>query len=514
MTVDACVYEACGITKLYPGTAALRDVTFRLRAGEVHALIGENGAGKSTLVKILAGIESPTSGTLRLDGRDVTFRSVREAAERGIGLIHQELQLFPDLSVTENLFVGRERVNAWGGIDTEGQIREARRVLSRLGQEIDPRTLLGTLPLGLQQIVEIARALVADTRVLMMDEPTSALTASEIRVLFAVIRDLASRGVAIVYISHHLHELIEIADRVTVLRDGAHVGEAATRDIDVPWIVERMTGRLAERHARTNTTSAGTVVLDVRNISLPAASGRTGLDDVSLQLRAGEVVGIYGLLGAGRTELFEGLMGVCPIATGEIALAGRRLNGLDVTDRVASGLAMIPEDRQATGLVQPLDVLGNMTLSHLPALASWGLIRPTAERREGAALVDRLRVKTAGLDTPVTALSGGNQQKVVIARGVMARPRVLLFDDPTRGVDVAAKAEILQTMRTLASEGMAVAFASSDLAEIFDAADRVVVMTRGRICGEMPVADATEDGLTALASSAPVTPSEVRAHVH
>ncbi|ODS52910.1 MAG: hypothetical protein ABS36_15745 [Acidobacteria bacterium SCN 69-37] len=515
MTDDACLYEATHITKAYPGTTALRDVTFRLRAGEVHALIGENGAGKSTLVKILAGVDVPTSGTLRLDGRDVAFRSVGEAAARGIGLIHQELQLFPDLSIAENLFVGRERVNRWGTIDTAGQMDEARRVLRRLGQDLDPRAMLGALPLGLQQIVEIGRALVAETRVLMMDEPTSALTTAEIRVLFAIIRDLAARGVAIVYISHHLHELIEIADRVTVLRDGVHVGEAATSTIDVPWIVERMTGRRADRRNRQQVAPGGDVVLDVRDLSVPAAPGRTGLDRVSLQVRAGEVVGIYGLLGAGRTELFEGLMGVCPVTGGEVRLSGRRLDGLDVSDRVACGLAMVPEDRQAAGLVQPLDILQNMALSSLPRLASWGLVRSSMEAAEGTALAQRLRVKAAGLETPVTALSGGNQQKVVIARSVMARPRVLLFDDPTRGVDVAAKAEILETMRSLAADGLGVAFASSDLAEILDGADRVLVMARGHISGEVPIADATEASLTALASaSALVAESDGAVHVH
>lgn len=504
-TTETFVFEARDVTKVFPGTTALADVTFRLRAGEVHGLIGENGAGKSTLVKILAGVDRPTRGTLTLDGREVRFTSVREAAARGIGLIHQELQLFPDLSVAENLFVGRERTTAWGAIDAAAHEREARAVLTRLGQQIDPRALVGSLPLGLQQIVEIARALVAETRVLMMDEPTSALTEGEIHVLFGAIRELAARGVAVVYISHHLHELLEIADRVSVLRDGAIVGEAMCRDIDLSWIVERMTGRRPEARAHVASAPPGPTVLDVRDLSLGAAPGRTALDRVSLQLRAGEVLGIYGLLGAGRTELFESLLGVHAGATGDVTLDGRRLTGWDVSRRVAAGLAMVPEDRQAAGLVQAFSVQQNMTLSHLPTLASSGVLGPEAERQASAPLADQLRVKSAGLDAPVTSLSGGNQQKVVIARGVMPRPRVLLFDDPTRGVDVAAKAEIVQTMRTLADQGLAVAFASSDLSEILDGADRVLVMARGRIRAEFTAADATEEGLAAAASVAPGT---------
>jgi erythritol transport system ATP-binding protein len=499
---EVCVFEARDVTKVFPGTTALRNVSVRLRAGDVHALIGENGAGKSTLVQILAGIEQPTAGTLLLEGHEVRFGSVREAAARGIGLIHQELQLFPDLSVAENLFVGRERSTAWGAIDTAAQERDARAVLARLGQPIDPRALVGSLPLGLQQIVEIARALVAETRILMMDEPTSALTPTEVNALFAVIRDLAARGVAIVYISHHLHELLAIADRVSVLRDGAVVGEAATREIDVPWIVERMAGHRPEIRTR-RTTTPGPTVLEVRDLSLGPAPGRTALDRVSLQLRAGEVLGVYGLLGSGRTELFESLLGIHAGATGEVTLDGHRLTGADVSRRVEAGLAMVPEDRQAAGLVSSFSVQQNMTLSSLAAFTSGGVLRPEAERQASAALVQALRVKTAGLDAPVTSLSGGNQQKVVIARGVMPRPRVLLLDDPTRGVDVAAKAEILGTMRMLAGQGMAVAFASSDLAEILDGADRVIVMARGRVNAEFSEAEATEPRLVAAASAEP-----------
>jgi erythritol transport system ATP-binding protein len=496
-------YEARDITKIYPGTVALKGVSFSARPGEVHALIGENGAGKSTLVRILAGVDQPTEGTLELDGSRVTFASVREAAAAGIGLIHQELALFPDLSVSENVFVGRERLTRWGGVDVAAQDREAAAALGPLGEAVSPRSLVGTLPLGLRQVVEIARALVADTRVLLMDEPTSALTTNEVDALFRVIRDLASHGVAIVYISHHLHELLTIADRVTVLRDGSVAGTSAVAAIDVAWIVERMTGRPpgAQRSARA--TAVGAAVLAARDLRLPLRPGRTALKDVSVELRRGEVLGVYGLLGAGRTELFETLVGLHDDAGGAVSIDGRVLDRCGAAERIEAGIAIVPEDRQASGLVQSLDVQQNMTLAHLASLTWHGVLDSAAERRECGALAGRLRLRTPSLKAPIAALSGGNQQKVVIARGVMPRPRVLLLDDPTRGVDVAAKAEILATMRSLAAEGMAIAFSSSDLAEIVEASDRVIVLARGRVRAEFSASEITEEKLTAAASSDP-----------
>jgi erythritol transport system ATP-binding protein len=509
------VYEARGITKVYPGTTALGGVSFSVRQGDVHALIGENGAGKSTLVRILAGIESPTAGTLELAGEPVTFGSVRDATAVGIGVIHQELQLFPDLSVAENLFVGRERVTRWGAVDRAAQERAAREVLARLGQDLDPRTLVGALPLGIRQIVEIARALTAGpagpglptepalhgTRVLLMDEPTSALAAGEVQALFRVIRDLTSHGVGIVYISHHLHELLTIADRVTVLRDGTVVGSAAVSEIDAPWIVERMTGRPPHVNRAAASGVSGPVALEARNLSLPPRPGRVALDGVSLQLRRGEVCGVYGLLGAGRTELFETLLGVHEDARGSVSLEGRSLDGCDASGRVAAGIALVPEDRQAAGLVQTMTVEHNVTLSHLDALVKNGAISAGLERRACEAIAATLHVKAPSLDAPVSALSGGNQQKVVISRAVLPKPCVLLLDDPTRGVDVAAKSEILMMLRTLATQGMAVAFASSDLAEITEYADRVIVMARGLVRGEFAAGDVTQAGLTAAASA-------------
>ena len=496
------VLEARRITKTFGGTTALRDVDVRLERGRVHALVGENGAGKSTLVKILAGVEVPTAGSLLVDGRQTTLRSTREAAARGITLIHQELQLFAELSVAENLFVGRERIGRWKLIDRAAQLRQARETLAVLGHPIDPRTLLGSWPLGVQQIVEIARALVHDTRVLLMDEPTSALSPAEVARLFGVIRDLAARGVSIVYISHRLREVLAVADTVTVLRDGRLVGSAPAASVDVPWIVERMTGRPASA-ARTAGAAAapGGEVLTVRQLGLAAAPGRAALHAVSFDLRAGEVVGIYGLMGAGRTELLESLLGVYPQATGSVELAGTRIDTWTIDRRVAAGLAVVPEDRQRAGLVPTLSVLQNMTLSSLDRLGRFGWVSRAREVEAGRQLSGDVLLKAPGLDAPVAALSGGNQQKVVIARALMGRPRVLLMDEPSRGVDVAARGDIIQCIRRLAGAGMGIVLTSSDLDEILAASTRVLVLSGGRLTAQFDADTATEADIAAAASA-------------
>jgi erythritol transport system ATP-binding protein len=493
------VLEARQVTKVFSGTVALAGVDFRLERGTVHALVGENGAGKSTLVKILAGIEQPSSGTVLLDGEPVRFGSAGDAAARGIGVIHQELQLFPDLTVVENLFVGRERRTRYGTIAASAEETATRAVLRKLGQSLPPRTRVGSLPLGQQQIVEIARALVHDARVLLMDEPSSALSASEIPTLFRVIRDLTSHGVAIVYISHRLDELLAIADQVTVLRDGRVVGGGTADRVDVRWIVKHMTGREEASGPRVSRAPAGRTILAVDDLRLPQKPGRSALRGVSFELRSGEVLGLYGLMGAGRTELLESLMGVHGDATGRVSVEERDLQELDVSERVASGLAMVPEDRQAAGLVPTMTVRENVTLSSLAHLARRGRVSPSAEREAIRPLVGELQIKTPGLDAPIGALSGGNQQKVVIARCMMSRPRVLLMDEPTRGVDVAAKLEILESIHRLAARGLAVVFATSELAEA-QHASRVLVMARGRVTADLAAAEATDERLTSAAS--------------
>lgn len=493
------ILEARHVSRQYPGTLALDDVTFGLRPGTVTALIGENGAGKSTLIKILAGIERPTTGSLLLDGQPVTFGSVRDADARGIGIIHQELNLCPNLSVSENIFLARELTRR-GTVDRRRQETQTRELLARLEHPIDPDTLVGNLPLGQQQIVEIAKALSRNIRVLMMDEPTSALSASEIAVLFRIIRELRSRGVAIVFISHRLQELIEISDHVSVLRDGRMVAESPSRGIDINWIVEKMTGRPAEQPQFAGPRETANQLLRLDSISLSAAGGRPLLRGVSFDLYAGEVLGIYGLMGSGRTELLECVMGLHPEASGSIHLESHSLDGLGTPARIAAGLAMVPEDRQSSGIVQTMTVRANMSLSSLGRYVRAAWLSPSAEDRSASEMSAELRIKSPGLGHSIACLSGGNQQKVVMAKCLLTRPRVLLLDEPTRGVDVGAKREIHAIVRRLADSGIGVILASSELDEIRATADRVAVLSRGKLTAILPSSQATAETLVAAAS--------------
>ncbi|MCC7175689.1 MAG: sugar ABC transporter ATP-binding protein [Bryobacterales bacterium] len=493
------VLEAREVSVQYPGTLALDSVSFRLHRGKVSALIGENGAGKSTLVGVLAGIVRPTRGRLRMDGVEVSLDSVRRADALGIGIIHQELNLCPNLSVAENIFLARE-LTRHGVLDKRGQQERARRLLARLEQPIDPTALVGDLPLGQQQIVEIAKALARNVRVLMMDEPTSALSAGEIAVLFRIIRDLAAHGVAVVYISHRLEELLEISDYVSVLRDGRMVAEAAAADVDARWLVEKMTGRPAGSEETAGAARSGPELLRVEGLSLTLPSGRPVLQGVSLSLHAGEILGVYGLMGAGRTELLECLMGLHPEVAGSVFLDSRRLGRLHTSARIAAGMAIVPEARQVDGLVPSISVLANMTLSGLAKFSRGAWLSPAAERTAAAQMVNGLRIKTAGLGLEIGSLSGGNQQKVIIARCLLTGPRVLLLDEPTRGVDVGAKREIHSIIRRLAEEGMGVILVSSELEEVRAAAHRIVVMSRGRVTAEFAASQATDSALAEAAS--------------
>jgi ABC-type sugar transport system ATPase subunit len=498
MTAHPIVLEARGVSKQYPGTLALDNVEFQLRRGQVAALIGENGAGKSTLIKILSGIEQPTSGRLFFDGREILMRSVRDADAHGIGIIHQELNLCPNLSVAENIFLARE-LTSRGIVDRTRQEERAGELMTLLGQDIDVSLPTGNLPLGQQQIVEIAKALERNVQVLMMDEPTSALSAAEIEVLFRVIRDLRTRGVAIVYISHRLSELLTVADSVSVLRDGRMVAEAPAADVDATWIVERMTGRPVGALRPHAAAQAGKELLRAESLTF-SASGRAPLRSVSLQVHEGEVLGIYGLMGAGRTELLESLMGLHPEVGGSVWLGPKVLDRCDTARRIRAGLAMVPEDRQAAGLVQSLSVLQNMTLSSLGEFVQSLWLSRVKEARGAGGMVTDLRIKTPGLDHNIGSLSGGNQQKVVIARCLLTSPRVLLMDEPTRGVDVGAKQEIHTLVQRLAASGMGIVYVSSELDEVRQVASRILVMCRGSVTGEFSAAEATSDALARAAS--------------
>ncbi|HKD04890.1 MAG TPA: sugar ABC transporter ATP-binding protein [Bryobacteraceae bacterium] len=493
------VLEARKITKIYPGTVALDDASIRIDRGRVRALIGENGAGKSTLVKILAGVEQPSAGTLRLDGTETVFASVRDATARGIGIIHQELNLCPNLSVSDNIFLGYELASR-GLLKERAQERRTRELLQLLDHPIDPNALVGELPLGQQQIVEIARALAHEVKVLMMDEPTSALSASEIGVLFRLIGDLKSRGVAIVYISHRLEELLKISDDITVLRDGRIAGEALSSDIDSRWIVDRMTGRSLPAAGTRSPSKSDRELLRAENLILYNETARPILNRVSFSLRAGEVLGIYGLMGAGRTELLESLMALRPGLSGGVWLNATRIDRLTASQRIESGIAMVPEDRQTGGLIPTLSVGANMTLASLPAQRSGVFLSREKEAAASDAMISRLRIKTPGIGASIQALSGGNQQKVVLAKCLLTSPQVLLLDEPTRGVDVSAKADIYSAVRQLASEGMGIIYVCSELEEVRSVSDRILVMSRGAVTGEFNAVSVSGEELTAAAS--------------
>ncbi|MGP4101414.1 sugar ABC transporter ATP-binding protein [Nonomuraea sp. KM90] len=474
------------VTKVYGGTHALRGVDFAVAPGRVTALFGENGAGKSTLMKILAGIEQPTTGHVELDGGPVRLASSRDAADLGIAIIHQELSLCPNLSITDNLFLARELRTPFGAVDRRAQRERALAVLRTLEEDLDPDTLVADLRLGQQQIVEIARALLQDTRVLIMDEPTSALTAPEVEVLFKVIRDLTARGVAVVYISHHLDEALDIADDVVVLRDGTLVATAEAAEVDLRWIVEQMVGRDQDTLFPDRESQAGEPVLDLRDLVVtdPGNPDRLAVGGVTLTLRAGEIVGVYGLMGSGRTELLEALAGRLSPASGQIVLAGEPLTRAGIRDRIQRGLVLVPEDRQRDGLVQTMTVGENLSLAGLYQYVRRLFVSAAREGEAVRRVIADITVKTSGAKAAIGSLSGGNQQKVVIGKALLTGPRVLLLDEPSRGVDVGAKADIFQLMAAQARRGLAVLFTTSEAEEALHIPDRLLVLARGAVVGE------------------------------
>jgi len=476
------IIETRGLSKHYPGTAALVDVDYKVRRGKVNVLIGENGAGKSTLMKLLAGAQSATSGEIRIDGQPVQITDVRSAEAHGVGIIFQELNLFPDLSVAQNIFAGNELTRA-GVIRSRDENEQAKRLLARLQIPINPRTRLGDLYVGQQQLVEIAKALSKHIKVLIMDEPTSALSRNEVEILFKIIRQLKQDGVTVIYISHRLEEIMAIGDCIAVLRNGRLVAEDDIANIDIPWIIEAMVGSSKKRFAFEQ-HPIGDEVLKVADLSLKRPNGIYAIDHVSFSVRAGEVVAIYGLMGAGRTELLESLLGAQPLALGAIELAGRAIDALPIPARIDAGIALVPEDRQKQGMVQLMSILENMTLSSLGKFANrlaFGALRRDAQVVAATDIVRRLAIKAASVDAPITSLSGGNMQKVVIGKALLTSPKVLLMDEPTRGIDVGAKEDVYSTISLLARAGIAVIYATSELDEAMAVSNRVFVMASGRL---------------------------------
>jgi erythritol transport system ATP-binding protein len=479
------ILAARNIAKTYGSTHALRGVNFDIHRGKVTTLFGENGAGKSTLMKILSGVVTPSSGFIELDGVRVAFASATEARERGISIIHQELSLAPNLSVRDNIFMGRE-LRTPTGVDFAEEARQTRALMEELEEEIDPMTLVEDLRLGQQQIVEIARALSIDSRILIMDEPTSALSATEVEVLFRVIRELTGRGVSIVYISHHLEEALQITDYAVVLRDGAITATAEARDIDLEWIVRNMVGENFDLGSPPAGYAFGDIALSVEDVSVADASGSDNsvVDHLSFDVRAGEIVCIYGLMGAGRTELLESVAGRVPMTGGRVVLKGEDISRLSIADRIGKGLVLVPEDRQRDGLVQTMSVGANLSLPSIGAFVRGMLLSRPKERAIVDESIRKVRIRTAGGGAPIGSLSGGNQQKVVIGKMLTTSPKVILLDEPSRGIDIGAKAEVFRLLSERAAEGLAVVFSTSEVAECLSIAHRIIVMHRGRISAQ------------------------------
>jgi ribose transport system ATP-binding protein len=490
-----CLLEVRGITKEFPGVRALRGVSLRVDRGEVLAVIGENGAGKSTLMKILAGVQRPDAGEVLVDGRPVTLGKVADALELGIALIHQELNLADNLDAAANIFLGREFRNG-PLLQRRKQHEAARKFLADVGLDIDPGTLVSTLPIGRQQLIEIAKALSVNARVLIMDEPTSSLSTRETENLFKVIRDLKQRGVSVVYISHRLGEVKELADRVTVLRDGENAGDLAREEISHDRMVRLMVGRELSQFYQHEPHTPGEAVLAVERLRTPAHPTK----ELSFQLRAGEIVGMAGLVGAGRTELLQTLFGVTPARGGTIHVGGHTCAPQSPREAIAAGLALVPEDRKQQGLILEMAVRHNLSLPSLERDQQRGFLNFAAEDRISGEMIGKLRVKTPHDRQLVQFLSGGNQQKIVLGKWLAMRPKVLLLDEPTRGIDVGAKSEIYGLMEQLAREGVAILFVSSDLEEVLGMSDRALVMHEGRITGELTREELSEEAIMQLAT--------------
>lgn len=494
--------EMQGISKTFPGVKALDRVDFELLAGEVHALVGENGAGKSTLMKILAGAETPDEGEIRLEGKTVQIQTPQQAIRLGIAMIFQEFNLAPHLSVMENLFLGHEP-RRFGWVQFRRMEQGAHALLKRVGLNLSPHARVGTLSVAQQQMVEIAKALSRNARLIIMDEPSATLTQHELQTLFDLIRQLQSEGIGVIYISHRLEEVFGIADRVTVLRDGRRIATAPVREVTRDQLIQWMVGRELEERTRPASTSpelhgsdrSAPPLLEVRNLSR-----RGVLRNVSFRLSRYEIVGLAGLVGSGRTELARALYGADPFDEGELLWEGRPIRIRSPQDAVRLGIGLLTEDRKAQGLVLPMNLRENLTLSKLQAVARAGFLRLSEERRVAEEYRHLLSIRTPSVEQAVRWLSGGNQQKVVIAKWLFSQCRLLIFDEPTRGVDVGAKREIHHLIRQLAAQGVGILLISSELPEVLALSDRILVMRAGRIEGELPAAEATQEKILRLAT--------------
>ncbi len=487
--------NATSISKSFAGVQALKSVSFELRAGEVHALLGENGAGKSTLIKVITGAVKADSGTLAVDGHEVAHNTPALARSLGIAAVYQQPALFPDLTVAENIAFALEGAALWRKVDWAARDRQARALLERTGADIAPQRTVRTLSMPEQQIVEIAKAIGARSKILILDEPTASLTEREVERLFRVIHTLRGEGAGIIYISHRLDEVSAIADRVTILRDGHSITTRDLCDVDRAELIRLMVGRDIHAIFPKREVPIGEIALDVRNLECRAA----GLRNITFAVRRGEILGIAGLVGSGRTELAETLFGLTPMDAGEILLHGRAARISSPADAIRERLGYLPEDRRQHGVVLEMPVAANISLAKLDAVSRHGMIDHAAERTLARRFVERLRIKTHSLYAETGSLSGGNQQKVAVARWLAINPEVLILDEPTQGVDIGSKSEIHEMMVNLAEQGMAIVMISSELPEILGMSDRIAVMHGGTMTGILTRAEATQENILAMA---------------
>jgi rhamnose transport system ATP-binding protein len=492
---ESLLLRAVNITKSYAGVQALKGASFELRGGEVHALVGENGAGKSTLIRIITGAVQADGGQIELNGQAIMHNSPRLAKSLGIAAIYQQPALFPDLTVAENIAIGLERTGLWGRVNWKERGRRAAELLDQVGAKFDYQTRAGDLSMPQQQLVEIARALGADARALIMDEPTASLAETDAQNLFGVIERLRSRGVGIIYISHRLDELPIIADRVTVLRDGCTVDTRRMSEVSLQELIHLMVGRELATIFPKQTVELGEVVVELRHLGCTIA----GISDINLSVRAGEIVGLAGLVGAGRTELARTIFGLTPADKGEILLRGDTVNIKDPAQAVAHGIAYLPEDRRHHGVIPEMAVSANITLASLGRLSRFGAMSFSREKEIAADYTRRLGIKTPAIFAPVETLSGGNQQKVALSRWLVTNPSVLILDEPTQGIDVGAKSEIHALMSDLAARRVAILMISSELPEILGMSDRIAVMHSGTIVEILDRAESTQQRILALA---------------
>ena len=487
--------EMRGIDKSFGGNAVLNGAGFLLDDGEVHALMGENGAGKSTLMKILTGVYTKDAGQVIVDGKEVCYNNPQEAEKAGIVFIHQELNVLFDLTVEENMFLGKEIKKVFGICDRKAMRKRVQEILDMLGVDIDPTQRMDELSIGQQQMIEIAKALMVDAKVLIMDEPTAALTQSETEVLFKVVNSLRKKGVSIVYISHRMEEIFELCDRITILRDGTYIDTKRIADIDMNDIVKMMIGReIGERYPVRN-SKIGDVAFEVKNLNCPGA-----FENVSFEVRAGEVLGVSGLMGAGRTEIMQAIFGNMPNVTGQLFLDGKEIKNKNPQQAIENGIGFITEDRKVEGLMLEESIMKNISLANLGKISKNGVINKKKEQELVNKGIEELRIRCFGPQHECNNLSGGNQQKVVFAKWIYTNPKVLILDEPTRGVDIGAKKEIYNIINELTAKGVAIIMVSSELPEVLGMSDRVMVVREGEVRGILNKEEANQESIMTLAT--------------